>query len=42
MTHKPVIMMLPRFEKNFFWRMLYPELKIMGGRIRLKKMSGRN
>lgn len=36
-TKMPKIAMLPRFAKNFLRFMLNPELKIIGGKIKLKK-----
>jgi hypothetical protein len=36
-TTKPKIMMFPRFWKNFFLRILNPELKMSGGKITSKK-----
>lgn len=35
-TKIPKIAMLPRLAKNFFRFMLNPELKIIGGKIKLK------
>ena len=36
-TQKPLIAMLPRLSKNFFLRMVYPELKTRGGSMKSKK-----
>ncbi len=35
--HSPKILMFPRFSKNFFLCIVYPELKIKGGSMKFKK-----